>query len=566
MKLTSIGSRVINEAFSKEIFKLCFDKWKRQNESLTPEITKTILDKYETFRDRINDSRWQVNMFLAMFENSQGGITKEYNIERLKNPSLIDLNDILKLISLFYSDWEIPNFYTPNKKEEAVEDPKIKLRELFNAPGENNWKNDATPEKIEVSKKMWTGPENAVVNEDGFRVYKIDSQEQAVWMGYYYQEVYKQAYDELDGNNFLAPWCITQRVLRKVDERGLEDNTTFNFPTRNRGVATFSFGNSMYMSYRGNPRNSKFYFIIDDSKPVTNFYKMSALQVRTNSRGNLDYVITALNNAPNEKNTNWEELVSIYPKLKDHKDDIIWEPKGENESGTSELTRQIEYQDAPGRPEDIAIQPLNIKQQYIIDGKVIKSVRAWKTFPDDLQKMYINATQSSDVLRKFPTLELLSEIKRTKLGGTLDFRLQAIGVKLTTIELMKQFLRKDYHIIYLNKENEDVFIVRQKNGQKCGIYDLNTGFLKKDGVSYTCDFTQSDDPDDTLDIEENGEMYFGVKYTRSSDYFYVVFSLDNLDYGYFISKKNMQKYLNNKSEDKKLEPEKMSDIKEKMGV
>jgi hypothetical protein len=113
--------------------------------------------------------------FLARYDGIPQG-TKKYELKDLRDIFKFEIKHLVEFLT------EFGNFSIDLGDVDNEENPESRLKRIFKEKAEQK-----TDEKVEESKKMWTDENTATVNENGFRVYEIKNQDQAVRMGYYYQ-------------------------------------------------------------------------------------------------------------------------------------------------------------------------------------------------------------------------------------------------------------------------------------------------------------------------------------------------------------------------------------------
>ena len=244
-----------------------------------------------------------------------------------------------------------------------------------------------TPERIEASKKLWTGEDNLIFSEGGLRVYEPKNQQTSIRYGYYYHTIYKQAmgYPQDYPDTNISPWCVTWRF----DDMGKTNQ---------------------WVSYRSAQRRT-FYFVIDENKDITNEYFISTIQNDpTVSSG---FRITSLkNNGDNVKT--WDDIAQIYPQLKNQKSLFVSVPYKEEEEAVKDEIGRIN--EIIGHEYEFRRQPRNIKERFIERGGVLTKPESWQSMDENLRNVYIilPGLNNNSLLERFSTMNFVKEIKKVE--------------------------------------------------------------------------------------------------------------------------------------------------------
>lgn len=168
---------VIEESMkSKEKFEEILKKWQVTYPNMTADDAVKILKRHDAIKNNITMDQPGVVSFLARYDGIPQG-TKKYELKDLRDIFKFEIKHLVEFLT------EFGNFSIDLGDVDNEENPESRLKRIFKEKAEQK-----TDEKVEESKKMWTDENTATVNENGFRVYEIKNQDQAVRMGYYYQE------------------------------------------------------------------------------------------------------------------------------------------------------------------------------------------------------------------------------------------------------------------------------------------------------------------------------------------------------------------------------------------
>lgn len=403
--------------------------------------------------------------FLTRYSGING--REKFTFDIIKDIKRIPLKKLVEFLEEHTNlDVDLPCI-EKNKKDEAKEE-KLRLKQIFDKDGQNK-----TLQKINESKRMWDSDENCVINLGPLRVYEILNQNQAVRMGYYYHEIYKKnkILGAPDGD-MNSPWCITARgsgtkEYESYDENGPVGNVVFSF----------AYG-SLYSNYRN--QGSTFYFIIDETKQDTNKFHMSALQIKRDGK----FSITNLYNSPHEKPISWDEIVDIYPNLRDHKQDIQWRAFDEDEVESKSIVDMVN--EIPGNRWEFAALTLAEKTAYIDASGSLTQKKSWESMNEELRKKYITTMDNGTIFIKISTFDFLTVMLKTS-KSSLEYRLKQLGKKVS--DLILHFISGEFKEIRSNIANENIKLLQNRRTKKIGIFDLNKNdWLVKNGVTYNPEY------------------------------------------------------------------------------
>ena len=258
-----IENIIAEEIKNKKLFNAMLSKWREQKPELTEQEAENIFNRFAEVQNGLNPKKPQIITFLFRFDGVE---FPKFEARDLKDITKYDYEQIMFLLGEYAQGEEGFN------AEVEVDDGDFgKVGSHFD---EDNIRKSAT---------MWNGHAHAVVYDESFRVYFIPNQRVSIKFGYYL----KYANSEVGRTSPM--WCVTN----------------------------YTNGGNLWSNYR-NERT--FYFVIDESKPENDRYRLGALQRDTSVRDG--YKLTdRFNSGDNTKS--WDEIVNIYPKLADHKDAIV---------------------------------------------------------------------------------------------------------------------------------------------------------------------------------------------------------------------------------------------------
>lgn len=492
---------IVEEVKNKKLFNAVIDKWsneypelKSDNEEIRQKALKNaeeVFLRHEQVKTNLSEKNPIVYGFLIRHDGTDPNLVK-YTINDLKQIEKIKLKDLVTFLR------ELVNFETEifsttkNDKEKNEEE----LSKIFEDKGNNK-----TPEKIEASKQMWYDTSSAMINEDGFRVYKIMNQPQSIRMGYYYQYLHRKVYQKEKGNHIVnPPWCVTWRGSDVTEFP--EDENGNRIPG---SAPLFSHSNNLYYSYRKN-HGFTFYFVIDENRGPEDRYHMSSL-VATKT----GFILTSMFN-DGDNSMSWDQIVKIYPKLDGHRDKIQYRAPSEDEISSLSIVDIINENENDPQHE-FARQSLDTKLQYITAGGSIKKVKSWMSMPNNLRQSYIESTGLDNVFTKFSTLELIEAVFKEGFYDKLDRRLKILG-KSGVDYLVQEILKRKYETHYISKENREFSIFKSKDTGKFGIYvKKQLKWLVKNNIEYKDDYNIIEH---RIYLDKEGEMHLVELYSKTN--------------------------------------------------
>jgi len=438
---------------------------------------------------------------------------------------------ITKLVPFKFEDINDPGRYTLEQFEDLLDE--FRDRTLNgNQEDEDEFKGklNATPGKIAASKKYWLGDRDMVIGEEGFKVHYVPDAREAIKYGFYQELVT----EKLGGQQ----WCVTGR----------------NTPV-SRGI--------MWGTYR--PKRT-FWFVIDESKnpeenkdPNVYKYYLCALQYCENDRNpyknNELYtgfkMTSMLNDGDNPKT--WEEVVRIYPQLAEHRDSFTYQTYDESELFDRDIIGRIN--EIPGNRLEFALLRRDLKKAYIDRAGVISSAKSWRHMTTDLRNLYIISTTPSNVIDKFQSYELMSEIR--KVGNEfklLDNTLRSIGSrvdehtgriinqKLSDVGvgfIYEHLMSNEFIVARVSIDNKNLVLYESKKTKKFGLYyNDKASWVKQDGIVFEPNYVQMGTD---LYKDNEGKTYIVETYTTGGDpdnsSLYCVFPIEESDdaSGHFVT-------------------------------
>jgi len=522
MKINDILYNMILEEFSnKKILKMCMTKWYGENP--TNEQTFEADDLLTKFYELKTNNKLKTNdadviTFLNNFP--------DFDSSNISNALFYSLQQMKFIVG---------EFYELNGENDNNGIPEV-LR------GSNLPK---TPERIEASKSLWFGDNQyTIINEDGFRVYRIPDRKTSINFGYYEGSISQSSpYKEQPYN---MQWCTTKET-----------------------------SSNLYNSYRD---RRTFYFVIDESKnpevepnvQISQYY-LSALQYSTDSPTN--FRITSILNRGSDPIFTEDEIYSIYPKLRGHMDKIKkveYDPKSELGDDANILDMINEN----GGPYDFSKISWRLKKAYIDRRKPIRKEKSWLSMQDGLKTAYIDLTEKENIHERFD-YELFSTIKKdNKWLKSLEARIKKLNGEKGFVEFIYYFNKDTYDLIRVSRNSNNVVLYRTKQKpSKYGIWNSkNNDWQEVGGITY--DDIYSDPTSEVFKSSKDDKRYFGQIFNTSGQpdnrSFVVLYSSSQEDkamgyfmtYNKFLELKENERLYKEGQEDIDTDIENYSDIKE----
>jgi hypothetical protein len=495
-------------------------KWREEYPKLTDEVA---LETYLAYRKALPSIQNPKNYAVAGFILRGKG---RYTFNDLKDISNVRLNDLVVFL-LDYSNVRI-NLGDDLDDEEKE---KRKLDAIFNESPPEKGKGGITPQKIELSKTMWEGNFNIIVDEDNFRVYEVNTRQQSNRMGYYYQEKLRELVTYNVDNNrpktSISPWCLVGRST---------DQTVYY-----KGRSIINGVGNAYTGYRS---DNSLYFVIDESKDLFGYQGEYYIGVVLAGRDG-KYQLASMYNG--EYNISPEDLYKIYPKLRGKLDLLkynTYDMNAETNDGTP-LNIVDRMNETEGSDLAFWLQGPDEKSQYINAGRYLKNPKSWETMSDDLRTLYITNINRESALARVSTDEFMRAIVKSGnvWKGRLDYKLKQLNFAGIGY-LAENFMKREFAPDFIGKKNSYIKIYKSKTTNKYGIYDLNNvSWIEKDGISYEPEFIKHVlmAPEGDLIDNETDKFYTVCEFISPSNKFYTLSDIDDEDFVvYILSEKKYQ--------------------------
>ena len=514
----------------KDLYDRLSSKWKQDNPELTDDEAMKIFLEFRKALQLIKDeSQPEVKSFLFRGNG-------KYTINDLRTPNKVNVQDLLDFLL------ELTRFRIKvGGGDESVNLEKQRVDNIFNEKVDRGGVGSITPKKIEESKKMWEGQQNLVIDEGDFRVYEINTQQEAQRFGYYYQEKLRELltynvdnqvgsltdmyrpegdYGNMPRTRYSAtPWCV---FSRGEDQKVSYKSTLLVNPIGN-----------MYTSYRS---HSFFYVVIDESKDLFarggEYYISTIMATRDGG-----YKIASMYNG--EYNVSQQELLKIYPKLQGHFDVFNYKTFDRNAETDTNVPRNITdiINENEGSPNAFWMQTIDTKRAFIEAGGFLKNIKSWEAMNNDLRKEYIDSLTDHDARQKISTEEFMKTIFKSgaALKQRLDNKLKALGFSGIGY-LADDFMKVEYGPDFYGKKNNLIRIYKNKRTKLYGIYNVNDGaWLNRDGIEYEAEFTLRPLPksEDIFD-DESDKIYTVNEFVSPNAKFYTLTDMDDNDYKVYI--------------------------------
>jgi len=523
MKINDILYNILLEEFeNKKLLKTCMLKWYGENPTNEQSFeADNLLTKFFQLKNQnlLSPNNTQFRTFFYNFPNFDKTKTIEatfYSLEQIK--------------------FIIDEFFEPNEDNDTPE----ALRRSETGKPKNYSENT-----VEASKSLWFGDKYCIINQEGFRVYKIPTRDVSQNFGYYEKYV-----GENPPFNKPSPWCVTW----------LERN--------------------YYDHYRQpGSKGRSFYFVIDESKSpefVTDInvcqYYLSALQTAEDSPTGFR-ITSILNNGDNTVTES--QIINIWPQLSGNIDKIL--PVKYN--AVLELGQNADLIDfineRVGDTYEFAKVSTKLKEKYINRGKALSKATSWNILDLTLKKSYIDTTTRATIHDKF-SLEIYNAIKSDSDKNIFDYfskKLKDFGYSL--VELVTRFMMDSYTLERISKNSKDISLIMTKSRpSRYGIWNAkNNDWQELGGVIYDDSYIEPDD--DIFMSSKNDDTYYVSIFSKSGQRdntsFVILYSVDQIDSdkgrGYFMTYNKFlelqeNERLHKEGEESDVDVEKYSDIKE----
>ena len=560
MEIKKLISNIVNEAVKKsDLAAFLSNKFSSESpkfNSLDPETKSThtfgIIEAYKNIKSKLRTSNPAVFSFLQRHDGNHG--TNLITIEQLNKITEIPYKQLMELLSVV-GDFK-PIAVDGDSKGFGGDDDETKLIKTFGTSGTK-----PTEGKVDTSKQMWGSPKNTVINEDGFRVYHIKDQTQAIRMGYYYQTLHLKQYRDLKigksyGDDFEVrpPWNVTFR-------KGFEEKNTI-------GTSIISHGFNKWSSFRS-AHEASIYFVIDESR---NPFE----DILTNGKYFMS-VIEALNDGGYQLRSmlndgslllNWKKLVEIYPKLEGHEEAFVY-----HDFSPEELVEPMEidtsFNEYPESKNYIGKQLPDVQIAWFKEGNDITKALTWKSMTVPVRLAYIDTITAYNVFEKISNEDLLNEMLRgvVSQGGKffstiLNDKMVSIGKKGLSF-LTHHYNQLKYEVEFIGKRNPLRVIYKSKSKDPSkdglmGIFDTQKGqWFQSNGIKYDGRYELTNK---LRKKDKNAKTYLIFELTASDngDKFYIVndepFVSEKTHHGYFYSLKAYNKFIMDFIDSEKPEP------------
>lgn len=559
MGIEKLISNIINEAVKKsDLTAFLINKWNSESpkfNSLDDETksnhTLGIIEAYKNIKSKIRPSNPSVFNFLQRHDGNHG--SNLITIEQLNKITEIPFKELMELLSTV---GDFKPMISDDSSKVLGDDDEVKLIKTFGTSG-----NKPTEGKVESSKQMWASPKNAVINEDGFRVYHVKDQTQAIRMGYYYQTLHLKQYRDLKigksyGDEFEVrpPWNVT---FRKDYQ---EKNSV--------GSSIISHGFNKWSSFR-TAHEASIYFVIDESRnPFEDIlsngkYFMSVIEVLNDGGYQLRSML-------NDGSTllNWKKLVAIYPKLDGYEESLKY-----YDFSPEELIEPTEidtsFNEYPESKNYIGKQLPEVQIAWFKEGNDITKALTWRTMTTPVRLAYIDTITSYNIFDKISNEELMNEMLRGVVGKggktfatILNDKMVSIGKKSLSF-LTHHYNELKYEVEFIGKRTPTRVIYKSKSKDPSkdglmGIFDTKRGqWFQSNGIKYDARYELANR---LRKKDKDGKTYliFELMASDNGDKFYVVndepFVSDKTHHGYFYSLNAYNKFITDFIESEKPEP------------
>lgn len=460
---------VIEESMkSKEKFEEILKKWQRTYPNMTADDAVKILKRHDAIKNNITLDQPGVISFLARYDGLPQG-SKKYELKDLRDVFKFEINHLVEFLT------EFGNFSIDLGDSPENENPESRLKKIFAEKAEQK-----TDEKIEESKKMWFDESKALISENGFRVYEIKNQNDAVRMGYYYQEVFldKARKDFIDRRaRYNPPWCVTGRGSKVAEYVEYEDENgqVVKYPLHTQY-------SNQYINYRRNQART-FYFVIDENKSPTDRYYMSALQIDKYG----SFIVTSMMNDGDTSMT-WDSITQIYPELSAHKSKIKHREFSNDESSEGNVNDNllIVTNENEGNLNDFCRLTKERKSEYINLGGTLSKPRSWSCMDADHRRLYIATMDTANAFTKFNNFEFLSSaLKTSGTQNSLQRRLESLGKREGVMYLINHLFNYEFKVARKSVDNSELSIYESTRTKKFGIFSTKMlGWYEKNGVTF----------------------------------------------------------------------------------
>jgi hypothetical protein len=480
MKFTNIVyDMIVEEVKNKSLINSLLAKWQTENESLTYQDVENI---YEKFAGRIQNGIRLDKPEILTFLNHFDGVHTNPKFPREPN-ILKDITKYTYAQIIFLID------------EYGLGDGDVEQIDRFRIG------NDVEPneEIIDASKELWSSDRNAVVNENGFRLYGVPDQATAIKYGYYEGDMARKIHRLFPQEYGFNQWCVTR----------------------------YRINSNLWSSYRS--RRYTFYFAIDDKRNFTqqpqegeevespkfdySKYYLSAIIVLDSSAS--AFKIADLQNN-NEYDISWEKLVQIFPSLDGKRELFKWKEYKEDEELVNPSDIRNKINEDRNSPYWFARMTKANKSAYIQNQGTLSDPDSWLSMDEDLRKLYIDTTNRNNLLDKFKSLGFIKTIFSIPANKkSLERRIGILGFENGLNVIIDNIMRNGFEPYHTSLDNPNLIIYEGKSDGKFGIYNTQTmNWLVKDGIEYDALFNTIAS---LVYTDKNGTPYFVEIYSKTSE-------------------------------------------------
>lgn len=262
--------------------------------------------------------------------------------------------DLMKDIKNY--PWEVISYYMDLLQETEQENEEVNL-----VPG---LEKRTTEEKLEEAKQVWYDNPANIIDENNFKVRKINSKQQAIIYGSI-QRILRKKRDELGQKRGNLYWCVT-----------VPPNT--------------SGRSNLWTNYRpGGPYEQGFYFVWDLERDETDPFYFCSVNPYPERQGGFSVV-----DLYNETVTmQWSDVERNIPKLRG-KENLFPYYGTTKEEKTAITLDAISTQ--KGHKNYLGTLENRYKMQYVDSGRHINNVELFSTLPPEARNLYVAKTTKAN--------------------------------------------------------------------------------------------------------------------------------------------------------------------------
>ena len=248
----------------------------------------------------------------------------------------------------------------------------------------------------------------------------------------------------------------------------------------------------------------------------------------------------------------WEEVIQIYPQLAEHRDLFKYVKYDESELFDKDIVNRIN--ETPGNKLEFAMVRRDLKKAYIDRGGVISTAKSWQRMDTDLRTLYIISTTARNVIDKYQSYELMTEIRKVgnefklldntlkSLGLRLDERGVSVNQKLGEVGvgfIYEHLMSNEFIVARVSIDNKNLVLYESKKTKKFGLYyNDKAAWVRQDGIVFEPNYTQMGTD---LYNDNEGKTYIVETYTTGggpdNTSLYCVFPIEENDNasGHFVT-------------------------------